>query len=751
MIRHLQVSLLCASFGVSSFLTGQDNPTATLIPAPAQNTEPRRPAPSPQLSRPAPTAQVSQEAPASQSSVPASTVRPVEPQINRPDEVLSELVLMEMAGSQVLDLLAEMTDKIILKRQDIQPNKITFDSRGPLTRREAVLALESLLTLNGIMLTDMGGRFMKAVPTTSVNTHVPQMLSGSTLELDPSQQIYAKLFKFDYLNAEQGAAPLVQNLVSTNSNVLIFPKSNALLITDALVNLQRIEQILVEADSPQSVREVIEFIKLDFVQASEMAERIDNLIQGPLKSYLEGNTSVTADERTNQLILITHPGNVDMIMQVVDSVDVDAAPLTASEVFPLKQAKAEEVVPIIDEIISGQKEGREEDAQVARENGGNNNGNNNGGNNNAPQPTTTVQGGSFSDSGSGSLQFSDFVGLSADERTNSIVAYGTQQDLKTLKDLIDKIDRPLPQVRIEAIITQVALRDDESRGINSFDLEYNLEDSNEINIGTGTAAGSSAVFSLKDFSLDLALETAESKSNIKILSTPVIVVSHNQEATINVSESRPIVTSSTSSLDSNNNTRSTVEYRDIGIQLTTTPLIGSDGTVQMEVEQLIEDVNGQIFIDGNPQPIITKREAKSYVSVSDGDVIVLGGLQENRKDLGSGSMELLGDLPLIGGLFTSKENLYQRIELIIFLQTTILTNPEDAALETDLEIDAAIETEALRNYIREKDLGDIYVEDSFIPAITETIEETEARENGEVIETDEKNDKPFIKINWPGR
>ena len=95
-----------------------------------------------------------------------------------------------------------------------------------------------------------------------------------------------------------------------------------------------------------------------------MQERIENLIEGPLKSYLEGNTSVSADERTNQLILVTHPGNLNIIMNVIASLDVDAAPLTGSEVFQLRQAKAEEVVPIIEDIISGQKEGREEVIQT---------------------------------------------------------------------------------------------------------------------------------------------------------------------------------------------------------------------------------------------------------------------------------------------------------------------------------------------------------------------------------------------------
>lgn len=649
---------------------------------------------------------------------------PLEPRVENPEEMVGLIVLRDETALQVLDMLEKMTDKIILRRQDIAAVKINFNSRGPLTKGEAVLALESLLSLNAIMLTDMGGRFMKAVPATNVNSHVPEMIVGSTLDLPPSQQIYAKLFKFKYLQAEATSGTTVTPLLSQNSSVVIFQKSNAMLVSDALINLQRIERLVNEMDQPQDVREEIRFIKLNYIQASDMQARIQNLITGPLKSYLEGNTNVTADERTNQLILITHPGNLQLILDIIDHVDVDAAPLTSSEVFPLRQAKAADVVAIINEIISGQQQGRERDAQVDLD----------ASNRNTPStaappgslPTETAAPpptpGTFAstDSSNSSLQFSNFVGLSADERTNAIVAYGTPSDLNTLGELIDLIDRPLPQVRIEAIITQVQLEDNESRGIDSFRLDYNLSGSNEINTGFTTDAGSEVGMSLKNFSLDLVLGTAESRSNVRIISTPVVVVSHNQEAVINVSQSRPIVTSSTSSLDSNNNTRSTVEYRDIGIQLRVTPLIGSDGTVQMEIEQLIENVIGEpVDIDGNEQPVIGKREATSYLSVNDGDVVVLAGLQENRQNQSRGSLEGLGDLPLLGRLFKSKGEDYRRTELIIFIKPTILTNVSDAAKDTDKQVDSAIERHALRRYIETSSLGNLYVEDSFIPAALE--------------------------------
>jgi general secretion pathway protein D len=654
-------------------------------------------------------------------AIPPESIVPLEPDLEQPEAIIGELVLIEDSADQVLKLLEQMTDKIILRRQDLPASKFTFNSRGAISQREAVLALESLLTLNGIMLTDMGGRFMKAVPATSVNTHVPALIAGSTIELDPSQQIYAKLFKFDYLNAEQAGAPLVQNLVSQNSSVVPFPKSNALLITDALINLQRIEKILADTDQPQAVRENIEFIKLEFIQSAEMEERIENLIEGPLKSYLEGNTSVTADERTNQLILVTHPGNLNIIMNVIDSLDVDAAPLTASEVFQLRQAKAEEVVPIIEDIISGQEEGREEDAKVARENEANRGTNNNSvGSNSPPEMTanTSVTNSTFIEANS-SLQFSNFVGLSADERTNSIVAYGTHQDLKTLKELIEKIDIPLPQVLIEAIITQVTLNEKQTSGLNSFSFLYNGVSRTFDSIATSTAGGitfTGGKISLdnpNDFQLTTDITPTNIDSDTRVLSAPRIVVSHNEEGIINVSRSQPIITGSTTSGISNTlNSRSSIEYRDIGIKLSVTPLIGADGTVQMVIEQTIENVIENIKIDNNDQPIIGVREATSTISVKDGEIIVLGGLQENTNADSNNYMPFLGRLPIIRNILGGSTDDYERTEVIIFIRPTVLQNPDEAEDLSSKYIENASEKDVIQTYLKENSTGDLYLEGS---------------------------------------
>jgi len=673
---------------------------------------------------------------------------PAELEAQEPEEMVEMLLLRDESALQVLDLLEQLTGKIILRRQDLSPAKINFNSNGPLTQAEAVLALESLLTLNGIMLTDMGGRFMKAVPATDVNRHAPEMIMGSTLDLAPSQQIYAKLFQLEYLNAEQANGSIISPILSQTSGIVLFPKSNALLITDALVNLQRIERILDEADRPQVVREKIEFVKLDYIQAREMQQQLENLIQGPLNAYLEGSTSVTADERTNQLIVITHPGNLEMIMNVIENVDVDAAPLTRSEVFQLRQAKAEEVVPIIQDIISGQEQGRERDAEVARENNQRNRPNNNqGAENQPPVPTPTAnQGVAAPVEGSASLQFSGFVGLSADERTNSIVAYGTDQDLRTLKELIEAIDIPLPQVRIEAIITEVSLSENQASGISSFgftfddDASPNLvfggdsvptdpDDPSSIVQGVGGIFGTGFAFTGNVNGLiNAVLRTAESDSDVRVLSTPTIVVSHNEEGIVNVSESRPIVTSSSSSLDNANttNVRSNVEFRDIGIQLTVTPLIGKDGSVQMEIEQTVDNVAGTTNIDGNEQPIIGRREATSTITVNSGEVIVLGGLQENRRSDSKGYFPFFGRTPGLRNIFGGSTEDFTRTELIIFVRPTVLMNPSEADDMSAKTLDVIEEGEAIRKYMSTGNTGMIYMEDSHFEAKSEKTEENEA-------------------------
>lgn len=638
--------------------------------------------------------------------------------------MIRTLKLTDETTNQVLNLLEQYTDKIILRPPALPGRDIFFDSNGPISRADAVLALESLLSLNGVLLTELGDRFIKAVPASEAGRQIPILIEGDLTELPPSQAFYSKLFRLKYADAETVNEQVVAPLISGgNAGVTLLPSANALLVTDALVNLQRIDYLLRDVDRPSELRGEISFISLRYVGAEDMQERLQEMLEGPLKQQIPVSTSISADKRTNQIIIVAQKDATEVLRGIIKEIDVDAAALTSTEVFPLRQANAVAVVDIINTIIDDQSAANEVESDLAsmQQNAQN------------PQPgaelpgivaptTRQPEGGSQTEQ-SNLLQFSNFVGLSADERTNSIVVYGTNSDVSTIERLIEKLDRPLPQVRIEAIISEVTLNEDEASGLDSFGLSYDPTGAGadytfSLSGNSTDRLTSSAISgSLKDFSLQVALEAAKRNSNVRILSTPNIVVSHNQEGSINISQSRPVVTASTSNLNDNDSTttRSQVTYRDIGIKLEVLPLIGSDGTVQIEIKQTVENVIGLTNIDGNDQPIIGIREANSFISVLDGEIIVLGGLQQNSQTKSRSKLAGFRRIPVVGSLFGGSTEAYERTELIIFIQPTILTNPAAAATFSDQQIDRSVESRALNQLLQKKTLGNIYVEGSQIP------------------------------------
>jgi general secretion pathway protein D len=238
-------------------------------------------------------------------------------------------------------------------------------------------------------------------------------------------------------------------------------------------------------------------------------------------------------------------------------------------------------------------------------------------------------------------------------------------------------------VRIEVVIAEVTLSDDATSGISQLGLQV----SGDRLVGfSGTGAGigvTDGVLSRNpntgrlDLAAMISLSTTPRKNNVNILSVPNIVTTHNKSGEIFVGEKRPVISSYLSDSNANQNLgsgyRSTVNQQDIGISLTVKPLIGLDGSVQLEIQQEVNDVLGEIIIDGNPQPRIGSRKTDSFVSVHSGEVIVLGGLQRESQSKNSNR---LGPIPIIGDLLGSRSRSKSRTDLVFFLRPTVLGNNE---------------------------------------------------------------------------
>ena len=635
-----------------------------------------------------------------------ATAVPISVSANDPrmQETVGIIRIPELGTNEVLEMLENFTGKPVLRQQSLPAVKITFFSQSAMTRQEAIVAIESLLSLNGIAITTVGSKFLKAVPSATINTQVPPILEGSTLGMTPSQSIYSRFFTLSFLTPTE-ALPLLQPLMSQGTP-LLYERSGILFITDALANLQRIETVLSRLDAPAPLRVEMLFYTLEHINAIDVLNRLLALQAGSLKNQLENNTNIEADERTNQLLVFTHPSNKALLDDLIARLDVDVAPLTTTEVFHVKHAEAVTVAGLIEEVISGQKQARQAQATTQPA---------------APATTAAARRvartasqrpGGASGFDSKSLQFSENLTIVPDERANTIIASGTANDLRYLVELIDKIDILLAQVRIEVIITEVRLSDGVRYGLEEFRVGYN-----RTGFGAGAEAGSRGntlilptlagatfgtplLFGPGEFSFDMLMQQTKTNSNIQVLSAPTIVTTHNREASINVGERRPFVTSArdTTSVTTVDNFVRNYTYQDVGIELKVKPLIGSNGVIQLEIDQ---QVNAVAPADANNRenPVITKRQANSFVSVGDGQMVVLGGLQSVDRSDGRNRFFILGDIPILGNLFRSRNKEEVRNELLIFIRPTIVKDTFAADRDANERLDIIESRDRVRGYL----------------------------------------------------
>lgn len=399
---------------------------------------------------------------------------------------------------------------------------------------------------------------------------------------------------------------------------------------------------------------------------------------GLVRQILSLNLSaVIPFEEANSLLITDRLSNLQRLEVLIKNVDKPRALKIKSKIFRIKHGDAKNISTVLNKLVVG----RSEQPQSAQEH--------------EPMPLarpTIPPMSALKDSAQGDFKLSRDVSIECDEYSNSVIVCGNEQDIKQIEDIINELDILLDQVRIEVVIAQVRLTDTQTSGLEALGISYNsvtdaqgiskLSGDNQVKF-SGDGASSTRVSkglhvdgTLNNFSLNYIFNKARSSNNVTVLSAPTIVTTHNREASVKVGESRPIITANFTDLQNPKSIRNSVNYKDIGIELVVTPLIGQNGIIQMKIDQRIQKINGEVTVDGNSQPIISNRQAESFVSVHDGDVVVLAGLQEKEMVDSRGKLWLLGYLPVVGDLFFSPKTKFEETnELIIFIRPTIVVNP----------------------------------------------------------------------------
>jgi general secretion pathway protein D len=624
-------------------------------------------------------------APAAPAVVPGVIAAVPLPGLSGSDQI-GPVILRDETVAQVLDLMQRWTGKSILRPAALPASVYTLSLPASITRDEALLALETLLNLNGIAVIQQGDKFLKVVPNLVAKAESPQLITGSVLSLPPSGRIATKIFTLKHANAQELVAQIASSLNTTlASPPVYFGRNNALMITDSISNLQKIETLTMQIDRPQLDLVVTKSYPLKNAMATDMVNKLNSMLRSPATVSggapfrLSTGTTFLADERTNRVLLMGSADQHDFFDKLIDTLDQKSNPNTKTDVIFLRHADAQQVATLVTSLVTGQTTAAARAGNTIRTATVNR----------APTPAPTAAAAPGAPQ-MGADEFSSNLTVLPDVRSNSVVVSGTNDDLRLLHELVDKVDIVLPQVRIEVVIVEVKLSDNETNGFNTLGLT--VSNGKLIGIG-GTGAGfgvngapattnatlapnntqvlaSQGLFNTttNDLSATIGLTTTPRKSDLKVLSVPAVTTTHNKEATIFVGESRPVITGATIAPQTGQVT-SQVSQRDIGIQLKVLPLIGKDGAVQLQVSQSVEDILGSVRLDGNDQPIIGRRTTDSFVSAMSGEIVVLGGLQ---RTITTKSTSRLGPIPFLGDLFGSSTDLEEKQELIIFLRPYVL-------------------------------------------------------------------------------
>ncbi len=288
--------------------------------------------------------------------------------------------------------------------------------------------------------------------------------------------------------------------------------------------------------------------------------------------------------------------------------------------------------------------------------------------------------------GAGEGQMPNSMRLMANEPTNTLLVYASEEQFEKVRNVLRTIDVPPRQVLVEATIVEVSLTDDLRYGVQYYlqsqiqglPIETVLTNGNFSGVaptspGFGLSLGSPA---------KAVIDALNDVTQINVVSAPNVMVLNNQSARLVVGDQVPIATqSSQDPLQGNQVVVNTIELRDTGVIFEVTPRINSSGSLQLDITQEISTV--QQKATSTLTPTISQRKLSSSVTVENGETIVLGGLFSNQGTVGRAGLPGLSKLPLVGAAFGRSQDNTTRTELIVLISPKIVSNKFEARHATN--------------------------------------------------------------------
>ncbi|MBD2850021.1 type II secretion system secretin GspD [Acinetobacter baumannii] len=605
--------------------------------------------------------------------------------------------------------VADITGKNFAVDPRVRGN-VTVISNKPLNKDEVYDLFLGVLNVNGVVAIPSGNT-IKLVPDSNVkNSGIPYD-SRNRVRGD---QIVTRVIWLENTNPND-LIPALRPLMPQFAHMAAIAGTNALIVSDRAANIYQLENIIRNLDG--TGQNDIEAITLQSSQAEEIITQLEAMsATGASKDFSGARIRIIADNRTNRILIKGDPQTRKRIRHMIEMLDVPSADrLGGLKVFRLKYASAKNLSEILQGLVTGQAVSSSNNSNNSSNSSnpinsliGNNqnSGSNTSGSNGASisTPAINLNGNSNSSNQNNITSFNqNGVSIIADNAQNSLVVKADPQLMREIESAIQQLDVRRQQVLIEAAIIEVSGKDADQLGVQWAlgDINSGIGLINFTNAGsslaslaagylTGGAAGlGSAIGAGSSIALGKYKEGADGSRQLygaliqalkentasNLLSTPSIVTMDNEEAYIVVGQNVPFVTGSVTTNSTGINPYTTVERKDVGVTLKVIPHIGENGTVRLEIEQEVSNVQAS---KGQAADLITnKRAIKTAVLAEHGQTVVLGGLVSDDVEFNRQGIPGLSSIPYLGRLFRSDTRSNTKRNLLVFIHPTIVGDAND--------------------------------------------------------------------------
>jgi general secretion pathway protein D len=580
---------------------------------------------------------------------------------------------------QLLDEYAELVGRTLLRSSSgagavSKDATITLKTQTPLTRTEAIAALEMILGMNGITIVPIGDKFDKVVAQDEAGQE-GGLITTNTNNIPQAGKMVTQIAQIKYTDIKD-LTEVLKPFSKMKDSIIALPSTQTLILRDYAENVDRMMDMVRRIDVQNTLTIKPEVIPIRYALASDIASALSAL-------GAQGGTAVGKSTSGANFGSSTHNGLNNVGTSGVGGNGFGGSGFGANNGGSV-YGQANTTSP----LASG--------ATSARSSFQNN-------------LNKIVQ----NAAGAGSFQMLSNTKIIADERTNSLLVFANAEDMKMIKDIISKLDVVLQQVLIDAIIMEINLSGTESTGVSylaqrqggssftgagglnnlssaaSSFLTGSSTSSTNASGAVSSAVGSSTLANLPGgFSyfakfgndLNVVMEAVAGDSRINVLSRPRIQTSHAVPASLFIGNTVPYVTG-TYNYGYGSGPSSQYSQLQVGINLQVTPLINPDGLVVMDIDADVEQLGPSVTIEGvGAVPTTTKRTAGAKVAVRDGETIILGGFISDSRSTSDSGIPGLKDIPWLGNLFKSRSVQNLRTELIMLLRPTVLKDPAMAAI-----------------------------------------------------------------------